>query len=323
MCLLDGCESVVNCAHASGMPREGRDSNLNIARTLAAARNRGVIARVIHLSTVQVYGSIVDASARFEKPAPDSVYGRLKLDIEDVLRDLLPKAADLTILRLGHVYGPGMQISREVLSLGALREFRLPFGGANPSNCLNAEYLARLLEELTTGQMMPQVCNVSDFPQRSLKEIFDWHCDAVGMRRVGTMTEEETALRLGALRYAHSWGSAFGRLGRQFGRGMRDFLESGTPEVAARLVLSVLPPSIEYRVRAYRAIRNAAAEIGRLESSVDTNIPDFFFSTGMPGTSLGALCPQVPMPDLPLQARELARWHARYTGRETREIFAF
>src|SRR5207249_1184909 len=83
--LLDDCEVIVNCAAASmtATARQAREQDQAILRSLCGLSGKK---RLIHFSSVGVYGTCLDAGRNsFENPRPDWSYGREKLRLEQFL----------------------------------------------------------------------------------------------------------------------------------------------------------------------------------------------------------------------------------------------
>jgi nucleoside-diphosphate-sugar epimerase len=107
---LHGVDLVAHCAALAGVqgswtrPREYWVGNVIATRLLRAACERAGRPRVIHLSSISVYGEGHDLSE--DSPArPVSPYGFSKLAAEREWRGYGP----VTIVRLSNVYGPGQR----------------------------------------------------------------------------------------------------------------------------------------------------------------------------------------------------------------------
>src|SRR4029079_9284916 len=111
--LLQGADVVVNAAREIDRPKRARMRNEALVGSIV---RHARAALVVHFSTVAVYGSCVDAAfSTFERPHADGTYGREKLRLERFAIAAARTAGQpLDIVRLGHVYGPGQGISREI-----------------------------------------------------------------------------------------------------------------------------------------------------------------------------------------------------------------
>ena len=98
---MAGVEAVVHCAHG--------DATTNVEGTrivLDEARRAGV-KRVVHLSTVAVFGRTEGKFTEASPPAPGAdPYGRSKTETEEICADFGRRGLAVTILRPTIVYGP-------------------------------------------------------------------------------------------------------------------------------------------------------------------------------------------------------------------------
>src|SRR6267142_1364853 len=150
--------------------------------------------RLIHFSSVAVYGSCIDARRNtFERPRPDQPYGRHKLDLERCLwRGLRASAHEAVVLRLGHVYGAGQWLSRFVLEAARDPQFRLPFDGRLPSGAVHARNVGAAIRRLILDWPQPGTYNLFDAPVTTWRQVFDWNAQAVGVSRVPALGDEES-----------------------------------------------------------------------------------------------------------------------------------
>lgn len=192
---LAGCDAVVNCALARGWPATARHQNEAIVRNIADAPG---VRRVVHFSTVAVYGMCVDPGlSTFERPRPDSSYGIDKLCLERLaLRLFSARGIRHYIVRLGHVYGPSQWVSRDVLQRLRDPGFALPFGGANPSNAVSIEAVAAAVRRLLGSDQPSGIANLVDSPQSTWRAIFDLHAGLLCTATVASMSDGDSlALR--------------------------------------------------------------------------------------------------------------------------------
>ena len=195
--LIGDCSVVINCALAGsgGIPAQ------------AYVRNRAIIDGIfsstgarwlIHFSTVAVYGETIAGIEQdlrqFAKPRPDSEYGRSKLDVERYAsRQARAHMASCTCLRLGHVYGPGVGRSREILKLSSMPNAALPFAGRYQANAIHLDSLASAIEALVATGYGPSVANLHE-SGRTWREVFDWHADGAGLNRIHDLGDAESLL---------------------------------------------------------------------------------------------------------------------------------
>lgn len=191
--LLGRADVVVNCAAASGPPGRARKQDEAVLESLAQLSGSK---RIVHFSSVAVYGSCVDASRNtFEDPRPDDPYGRDKLHLERVLQQRLKRTKHQGIIvRLGHVYGERQWVSRYVFTL-LESDLRLPLDGRLPSNAVHVKNVGAAIESLALGWGSAGVYNLVDRPQSTWREIFDWNTRAAGLPPIGAM-DDQTSRRL-------------------------------------------------------------------------------------------------------------------------------
>lgn len=98
---MKGVTSVVHCAH--GDPA----TNVEGTRTVLDQAQRAGVERVVHLSTVAVHGRREGTISETSPLTPGAnVYGRSKLDAEQICEEYGRRGLPITILRPTIVYGP-------------------------------------------------------------------------------------------------------------------------------------------------------------------------------------------------------------------------
>jgi nucleoside-diphosphate-sugar epimerase len=102
---LKGFDAVVNCVAGD------RTSIAQGARDLSAAATLAGCKRIIHMSTMSVYGAaegLVKEDFSLEQPA--GWYGEAKRQAEMHMRDFAKKGGEVVVLRPGCVFGPGSEL---------------------------------------------------------------------------------------------------------------------------------------------------------------------------------------------------------------------
>jgi nucleoside-diphosphate-sugar epimerase len=98
---MTGVSAVVHCAHGDSA------TNVEGTRTVLEEAQRAGVRRVVHLSTVSVYGrqegSLTESSAWTPGANP---YGRSKVQTEEICAEYSRRGLAITILRPTIVYGP-------------------------------------------------------------------------------------------------------------------------------------------------------------------------------------------------------------------------
>lgn len=174
--LIGDADVIVNCASASSLWGQARmEDRATIDAILSTS------ARVIHFSSVAVYGSCIDSRRNtFDDPRPDLPYGRDKLNLERyAARKAKKQRRRIVILRMGHVYGAEQWVSRFVFNqLGT--SFRLPFDGQRPSNAVHVANVASAVRTLVHDGSAEGTYNLVDPGNATWREVFDWNTGAIG-----------------------------------------------------------------------------------------------------------------------------------------------
>ena len=196
--MFAGCDAVINCALPKGWPRTTRQVGDTILRNIANAPDVRV---AVHFSSVAAYGACVDPSLNsFERPRPTGSYGAEKLRSEKIATRLFSeRGLRPYILRLGHVYGPGQQLSYEAAAKTADPSFALPFGGSMPSNAVSIHAVIHAIRGMLDDTQPTGIRNLVDAPQSTWRELYDYHTAMIGRPSVLSMSDAEsraTQLRL-------------------------------------------------------------------------------------------------------------------------------
>lgn len=139
---LDGCTHVVNCS------RGGDDVMVQGLRNLLHACVAAKIERLVHLSSVAVYGDPPPReSAREEAPArPTDGYGRVKLEQDELVAAFVRKGLSSVVLCPPSITGAGSDFVLDVLNAVRQGRFALVDGGATAVNLVDVQNLARAAE---------------------------------------------------------------------------------------------------------------------------------------------------------------------------------
>lgn len=185
--LLGDCDAVVHCAYAAGLPGHAWAVNKAMLTRLFAIPR---INRVIYLSSVAVYGKcIVNEVGSFEKPHADTGYGRAKWRSELLAIRLARRTRRrLIVWRLGHVYGSSQAMSQFIVTKARTTQFSLPFDGAMPSNAIHIHRLTNAVK-VSLATESAGAWNVTDQPQQTWRQLFDWHTETLGLPRVPAMPD--------------------------------------------------------------------------------------------------------------------------------------
>jgi nucleoside-diphosphate-sugar epimerase len=135
--LLDGMDVVFHLASAHLDVRSGPDEyravNVHAAEALAEACARAGVRRLVHTSTVGIYGHVAAPPAAENAPrAPGNIYEQTKLEGETaVLKRAAATGLDVIVLRPAWVYGPGCPRTMKLLRTVGRRRFFYVGRGTN------------------------------------------------------------------------------------------------------------------------------------------------------------------------------------------------
>ncbi|MFX0136470.1 MAG: NAD-dependent epimerase/dehydratase family protein [Candidatus Hodarchaeota archaeon] len=189
--LLGDADIIIHCALAmiSGNPKKSLSLNKTMVDSFSSLDQLKLI---VHVSSLSVYGGCISNSkSTFEKPCPDSDYGRSKLRMENYFKEkFLRRKINYYILRIGHVYGAKMDRSRQIIDLAQNPYFRLPYNGNLPANSIHIENLASKIIALVLSPTRPGTYNVSE--KKTWRQIFDWHTQALELTPVKGLSEQRS-----------------------------------------------------------------------------------------------------------------------------------
>jgi nucleoside-diphosphate-sugar epimerase len=315
--VLEGCDTVVHCALSwDNLAR--RDSvNLQMIRAIAEAGVR----RLVFISTVAVYSICIESGVNtYSEPRPDSDYARDKVACErEVTRLFSEPGRKGIVLRLGHVYGPSLLWSRRILGLARDRRFKLPFDGGLSSNAVRIDRINEALAALLESDSAAGVFNLTDEPNRSWREVFDWHTSACSLPAVAGLGEAESRelrahymglKRTGLARASGEIaGALFGAAGQMAGA-------SQLLKTAGRAVLGWVPARAEQMLRGKHLASIVARDLaavtgpGLWEPSLAILFSDPAPGPGLPNAAQAA----TGRPSDQDLREKLARWYAQWSS---------
>jgi nucleoside-diphosphate-sugar epimerase len=186
---LKGFDAVVNCVAGD------RTSIAQGARDLSAAATLAGCRRIIHMSTMSVYGAaegLVNEDFPLEHQA--GWYGEAKRQAELHMRDFAEKGGEVVVLRPGCVFGPGSElwVGRTGRWLKAGRLGDLGVAGDGWSNLVHIDDVCQAVIaalQLELGRGNPPVFNLAAPDSPRWNEYFMDLAIAIGatpVRRVGS-----------------------------------------------------------------------------------------------------------------------------------------
>lgn len=124
--LVEGCDAVVHCAVGTswGRRREIFAVTVDGTQHIAAAALQCGVSRMVHLSTMAVYGDLSQRGGNLDEstpisPVPGDEYSESKVAAEQVLQSLARRGLPVVLLRPARVFGPYAQtfISRPLRAM--------------------------------------------------------------------------------------------------------------------------------------------------------------------------------------------------------------
>jgi hypothetical protein len=234
-----------------------------------------------------VYGSCIDTSrSSFDKPRPDNTYGFDKLDVERYAeRQFKRSSKAYFILRMGHVYGPGQNVTKQIFQNTRNGEFKLPFDGQLPSNAISSLSICEAVQAMLLAPGNDGVFNLADDPMLSWREMYDLHTNSWGLPTVDPMSDDRSSGRRDALHWASRKG-LFSSLKSLASRVKGDTLLAMSRDHNIRTSIDKMrasfPQGLESRSRAGHLACSVSRDIQSLNSATPQP-PDRLFSDPMPG----------------------------------------
>lgn len=309
--LLGDVDVVVNCAAAAAFWAQARREDRATVSAILRARRA---ARVIHFSSVAVYGTCIDSRRNtFDRPRPNHPYGKDKLDLEHFLaRGARAVGKQLLTLRMGHVYGAEQWVSRFVFD--RTREgWRLPFDGRMASNAVHVANVAAALRTLLGDQNAEGTYNVVDPGNSTWRQVFDWNASAVGMAPVPAL-DSTTSEQLRELYAAKARTPAPISIARELGswaRGLPVSMVAASPTLRD-LALSTLS-TLRIQELDQRLIKGFATDsLRRMPREAEVAaVHSWIFSDAAPGRMVEY---QAEISQAHVEA--VAKWHRGYSNPE-------
>lgn len=301
--LLGGCDAVINCAISQTPPRFARTQNeLLLSSIVHGCTALGHLRHMIHLSSVSVYGLLYQSSSQgsFQEPVSDTPYGRDKRYAEQVLERMakpLAKDVQVSILRLGHVYGPDQQHSRNFFDLLRNPFFALPFLGENCSNAVHIDTLGKCLLSVIRGEVINdcgvvKIYNVLDNPERTWREVYELHSSAMGYPEaprldydISSKLNEQVVREHTRSRLKQAWQEV---VQPTISAGIQNFIVSPAVRDIGHQILTTCPLAFERVVKDLYTRISTRAKISPRASlmSAHFDTPIWYFSDRVPGPSL-------------------------------------
>lgn len=162
--------------------------NVDGTATVVEAAIKANVRRLVFFSTINVYG---DTSGRIVNelttPQPDTLYGKTKLDAEQVVLSAKNNSGQPlgVVLRLAAVYGSRIKGNYRQLLMALAKNRFIPIGkGENRRTLIYVKDVATAaVLSMTHPAAIGQVFNVTDGKCHNMNEIISTMCDALGRAR--------------------------------------------------------------------------------------------------------------------------------------------
>lgn len=177
--LCRGADALVHTAAIAdedGDPAAFRRVNVEGTRTVAALAASSRVRRLVHLSSIMVYGFRCPGPAREDSPhrGDGNIYCETKIAAEAALRALSP-ATELVVVRPGDVYGPrGAQWVLRPLDLLRRRLFALP-GDPGVINHIHVDNLVDAILLALQAPVAGEAFNLTDGVATPCRDFFAHH----------------------------------------------------------------------------------------------------------------------------------------------------
>lgn len=197
---VEGCDYVFNCAYGnSGTPAQQRAVNVDgLENVLSAASGTGV-RRVVHVSTVAVYGTPSTEILTEESPRPPASdpYASSKLESEQVAARHAAKGVPVTVVQPTCVYGP-FSPSWTIRILGDLKARRvlLVDGGSGLCNPVHVDDVVdAMLHAALVPEAVGQTFLVSGPEPVTWKRFYGAHERMLGFESTVSLSAAEAEAR--------------------------------------------------------------------------------------------------------------------------------
>jgi dTDP-4-dehydrorhamnose reductase len=177
--LLESADTVVIAAFVPWFfgknPRPARKTNKQIIKNVV--KYAPADANQIYFSTLVAFGSEIGLNDWHW-------YGREKKRIESEFEKYCDNYnSSGYVLRLGHVYGPTQDHTRELISELSGRDFvRLPIASEKPSNIISTVTLSHIVEDCAIDEVTPGRYSAVNIPQWSWSDVIEHYVPSVNVR---------------------------------------------------------------------------------------------------------------------------------------------
>ena len=197
---VEGCDYVFNCAYGnSGTPAQQRAVNVDGLENVLSAAARTGVQRVVHVSTVAVYGapSTELLTEDSERPPGGDPYASSKLESEEVAARHAARGVPVTVVQPTCVYGP-FSPSWTIRILGDLKARRVLLVDDGSGLC-NPVHVDDVVEAMLHAALAPGAVGetflVSGPEPVTWKRFYGAHEDMLGFRSTLSLSMAEAEAR--------------------------------------------------------------------------------------------------------------------------------
>jgi len=185
---ISGCDMVINCTYGKGDAEVQRAVNIDAVKMIIEECARLGVGRIVHLSTVSVYGEAVGPTVdetSDRRPLKSDLYGITKLEGERLaLRLSRELNVSLSVLQPAVVYGPYAP-TWTIAPLAALNDGQFLFVDEPRGRC-NHLYIDNLIDAIilaaTEEKAAGEVFIITDGEVAGWKEFFSYYARCVGLK---------------------------------------------------------------------------------------------------------------------------------------------
>jgi nucleoside-diphosphate-sugar epimerase len=198
---MQGCDIVVHCAYGNdGDADQQRAVYVEGSRIVAEKALEAGVGRMVHVSTIAVYGTMPDGDVDERTPfgGPGDHYSRTKREAEDIVTELHRRAGlPLAIVRPTCVYGP-YGLAFTIDPLRRLREGQVVLVNGGEGLC-NAIYVDDLVHGILLAAVEPaalgEVFHLTGASPLTWRDFYAAYERLLGKRSTVSMTVGEARAR--------------------------------------------------------------------------------------------------------------------------------
>ena len=194
---MKGCDFVFNCTYGKGSKAEQVQVNITAVKDLIEEAARHKVAKVVHISTVSVYGNIADGVITEEinaQVSKDDMYGYTKMKGEKAALEMSKRLGlPLTVIQPTVIYGPGAP-SWTLNTIRMLKSGRIILidGGNGLSNVVYIDDLiSALLLAALSDKASGEKLLISGTGPVTWKDFYGAFEEILGMKSTVSMSSEE------------------------------------------------------------------------------------------------------------------------------------